>query len=88
MHSLWKDSKQMKQWRRRNRNTFARGLGGKSLGRRYADDLPLVVNKAFDAIVTYRRAMKRYEQGGGNALLVATAWRKVEETARAVELQS
>lgn len=76
------------EWRRRNRNTFARGLGGKSLGRRYADSLPKTVNKAFDAIVAYRTAMERYKQGGGNALLVAEAWRKVEETVRVVSLAS
>jgi len=76
----------MREWRRRNRNAYSRVPP--HMGRRYADDLPLVVDKAFDAIVTYRRAMKRYEQGGGNALLVATAWRKVEETVRAVKLQS
>ncbi|KKM03511.1 hypothetical protein LCGC14_1773670, partial [marine sediment metagenome] len=30
----------------------------------------------------------RYKQGGGNILLVAEAWRGVEETVRAVKLQS
>ena len=63
----------MKQWRRRNRNTFARGLGGKSLGRRYADDMPSIVNAAFDAIIAYSKAVKDYTSGGGSAYRVDRA---------------
>ena len=76
----------MTQWRRRNRNTFARIPP--HMGRRYADDLPKALNEAFDAMVAYREAVERYARGGGNILLVAETWRKVEETVRAVKLQS
>ena len=63
----------MKQWRRRNRNTFARGLGGKSLGRRYADDLPYRVNAAFDAIIAHFKAVQQFTSGGGSAYRVDRA---------------
>jgi hypothetical protein len=54
------------EWRRRNRNTFARGLGSNTRGRRYADLLPIVVDKALDATVAYYEERKRVIEGGSS----------------------
>ena len=67
----------MRQWRRRNRNTFARGLGGKSLGRRYADNLPKTVNSAFNAIVAHHEEKKKFIAGGSSRFRVMKAWSKL-----------
>lgn len=58
------------EWRRRNRNTFARGLGSNTRGRRYADLLPRVVDRALDAVVAYYKGKVRVASGGGNELIL------------------
>jgi hypothetical protein len=58
------------EWRRRNRNTFARGLGSNTRGRRYADLLPEIVDKALDAVVAYYEMRVRVSSGGANELIL------------------
>ena len=54
----------MTQWRRRNRNTFARI--NHLRGRRYADMLPQAVNDALDAVVAYHEEQMKYYKGGSS----------------------
>lgn len=58
------------EWRRRNRNTFARGLGGKSRGRRYTDSLPKTVDKVLDGVIAYYQMKIRVASGGANELIL------------------
>lgn len=52
------------EWRRRSRNTFARGRLG--FGRRYADNLPPLVNRALDVIVAYYEESERVAANGSS----------------------
>lgn len=54
------------EWHRRNRNTFARGLGSNTRGRRYTDLLPKTVDKALDAVLTYYEERMRVADGGSS----------------------